>query len=56
MPYFLYLFPAVGRKINVYLLRQNKKLNHKNPEDNGNEIILIKFNGNQQWNCQENIS
>lgn len=56
MPYFLDLFSTVRRKINEYLLRQNKKLDHKNPDNYGNEIILVKLNRNNQRNRYKNIS
>ena len=56
MPYSLDLIFTVRPKINECLLRQNKKLDHKNTDNYGNEIKLVKFNGNKQWNRQKYIS
>jgi len=37
------------------MIRENEKLDHKNPDDDRNQVVLIKFNGDDQGHRQKNI-
>jgi hypothetical protein len=38
------------------MVRQNKQLDHKNSENDSDDVVLIEFNGDDQRYCQKDIS